>query len=420
MVSCEVNSTHKVEVVPLVLERHPNADRLSVVKVYGYTCVTGTEQWGDAKVAAYIPPDSLVDVGRPEFSFLIKDARDDGKARIKAKKLRGVLSFGLLVPAPAGAQVGDDVTAQLGVQHYDPPAAGAGNSSRGGLYMSGEVASAPTVHTVKYDVEAGRRYAQQVFEPGEPVVVTEKIHGANARYVYHDGQMFCGSRTEWKKERPNYDHVTVESLVEGMRKKYDASKDKMGFEPVADEQLVERANDIIAKLKKSEHQQNMWWQALDATPSLRKFCESNPGVVVYGEVYGAVQDLNYGHEKGKVSFAAFDLMKDGQWLSFVEAYSLVHPYQLPWVPVLSAGHPDGQFVAQPFDFEKACEMAEGKSLVPGANHVREGVVVSPLRERWDHRVGRVKLKFVGAGYLEKSKETETPDEAFPTIPGLSL
>lgn len=373
----EVKSTHKVEVVPLVLDKHPNADRLSVAKVFGFTCVTETSQWDGKSLAAYLPPDSVVDVNRPEFSFLAKHAKSDGKARIRAMKLRGVLSFGLLVPAPDGAREGDDVAELLGVTHYEAPVRGA--QSPGGLFTGGEVAPAPGVYMVKYDLEAGRRYALNAFVPGEPVMVTEKIHGANARYVFWDGRMHCGSRAEWKKEFPSYDHVTVESLL------------ATGKVDLA------RAEEIVAGLKrKSENpQKNLWWQALDSTPALRAFCESHPGVVVYGEVYGAVQDLSYGHERGRVSFAAFDVMEDGRWLD-------AHPSRLvlvgSGVPVVPAVH-----LITDFDFNRVCESAEGRSLVIGADHVREGVVVKPLKERYDDVIGRVCLKWVGAGYLEKSK-----------------
>ena len=46
-------------------------------------------------------------------------------------------------------------------------------------------------------------------------------------------------------------------------------------------------------------------------------------------------------------------------------------------------------------------LAEGPSLVPGANHVREGCVVQPIRERVDVRLGHTVLKIVGNGYLER-------------------
>ena len=37
-----------------------------------------------------------------------------------------------------------------------------------------------------------------------------------------------------------------------------------------------------------------------------------------------------------------------------------------------------------------------------ADHIREGVVVKPVTERFHQAVGRVILKVVGAGYLEKT------------------
>jgi hypothetical protein len=55
-----------------------------------------------------------------------------------------------------------------------------------------------------------------------------------------------------------------------------------------------------------------------------------------------------------------------------------------------------------FLFERICSFAEGQTMMPGADHIREGCVVKPLVERWHQAVGRVILKVVGAGYLEKS------------------
>ena len=43
-----------------------------------------------------------------------------------------------------------------------------------------------------------RRY--DLFVPGEPVYVTEKIHGECMRVTFHDGRIQVGSRDEWKKQ----------------------------------------------------------------------------------------------------------------------------------------------------------------------------------------------------------------------------
>ena len=326
------NSTHKVEIVPVSLRQHDNADSLSVVDIFGYTAIVRTADWQGISLGAYLPPDSVVDVTRPEFTFLGGGTKTH--ARIKAKRLRGVQSFGLLIPAPVGSQIGDDVAELLGVTHYEPELSSA--------CSGGEAEAAPShlSHLPKFDVDALRRY-HHLFLSGEEVLVTEKIHGANARYCYLDGRMWCGSRTEWKRE----------------------------------------------------DEKNMWWRALRATPMLRAWCESNPGYVVYGEVYGDVQSFKYGMSGGRCQFAAFDLrLPSGRWANAMDARAELGVGFVPQVPVLYQG---------PFDFDAICRLAEGPSHMSGANHIREGCVVKPLQERWDEHIGRVCLKVVGAGYLEK-------------------
>lgn len=323
-----MNSTHKVEIVPVTLEKHPNADSLSIVRNHGYSVVVRTTDWQNESIGAYVPPDSVVDTTRPEFAFLAKPGKDTH--RVKAQKLRGVISFGLLVKAPAGAVLGDDVAEALGVVHYEP-AMVCGNTT------GGEADTPPAIPAPTYDLDTARRYAG-CFTPGEPVYVTEKIHGTSSRFVFHDGRMYAGSRKEWK---------------------------------VQDDTIV-------------------YWAILKKYPEIEAFCRSTPGAIVYGEVYGWVQDLRYGHQPGTVSFAAFDIYVDG-WVDHLTAREMAPA--LPWVPHIAG--------PVPFDFDKLCEMAEGETHISGAEHIREGIVISPASERFDDRIGRVKLKLVGAGYLSK-------------------
>lgn len=107
-------STFRCEVVPVTLLPHPNADSLSLVQVFGFTCVVRTADWVGRDRGVYVPVDAVVP-DRPEFAFL------DGHRRIKARRLRGVFSMGLLLPAPWDAEVGDDLTEALGVTKYEPP-----------------------------------------------------------------------------------------------------------------------------------------------------------------------------------------------------------------------------------------------------------------------------------------------------------
>lgn len=143
-------STHRVEVVRLdEVRTHPNADALDLVTVWGYPACVRRGDFKAGDLIAYIPPDSVVDTTRPEFSFLGEHTR------IKAKR--------------------------LGITHYEPPAPEESGAEAGPPPpLSGYVA--------KFDVEAMRRYVD-LFEPGEPVQVTEKLHGGSARFVWADGRM---------------------------------------------------------------------------------------------------------------------------------------------------------------------------------------------------------------------------------------
>lgn len=320
-------STHKVEVVPVTLEPHPSADSLSLVHVYGYTVVVRTDDWRGKTHGAYIPPDSLVP-DTPEYAFL------KGHRRIKVRKFRGVISQGLLVPAPDGALIGQDVAEKLGIQHYDPII------HNPNFITGGDAESPPLLHIPDYDVETYYRYPD-VFKLDEEVVVTEKIHGTNARFVFTQDRMWCGSRHQWKKQEPP----------------------------------------------------NLYTKALRVYPQIEKFCRGCPDTVVFGEIFGDVQDLKYGAEKGQIFFAAFDIMKNGRFLDWDVFYEYGTTWFLPRVPDLYRG---------PFDKEKILALADGPSVYPGASNVREGIVVRPVKERWCEEIGRVQLKAVSNAYLERA------------------
>ncbi len=390
-------STHKVEVVEVNFSKHPNADSLSITPVFGYTCIGRTDDWKGIKKAAWIPPDSLVNVNLPEFAFLAGETRyafDSTKnhvalnyARIRAKKLRGSVSYGMLVPVNDSVEVGTDMAEHFGVLHYDPPVNDSGNP-KNRFYSGGEVASPPEVLAPKYDLDSFQRYAKNVFVQDELVIATEKIHGASARYVFDGLTMHCGSHSEWKKE---YSLIPVPDKVELVEKiKSRFCSDIQGNE-MSIAQAGEQADYIIDTInfKNSHPKQNMFWAALANHPEIRSWCEAHPGVVVYGEVYGQVQNLKYGLDGIKI--AVFDIMHNGTWTD-AHAARLAAP-ELPWVPTVVDSFA--------FDFDKLVALAEGPSLVTGANHIREGIVVCPLQERYDHKVGRVKLKIVSVAYLER-------------------
>jgi RNA ligase (TIGR02306 family) len=324
--------------------RHPNADTLSITQgPTGYPVVFKSGAFAAGDLAVHIPVDSIVDTGRPEFSWLREKASlaGDGRwlYRVKAAKLRNVPSYGLLVPVPTLSELfvpmadGQDVREYYGVTKYDP-----GPCYNQDGVIQGEHMSCPQDGVVPfYDIEGMRRFAHTI-APGELVSVTEKIHGSNGRWAHIGGVFLSGSRTKFRRD----------SVWNRMAERY-------GLE------------DVLGKAE-------------------------NQGLVLYGEVYGAgIQDLTHGLTDQQVLFFDIYDSRKGLWYEVDAFEEFAKAHSLPVAPELFRGG---------YDLVAVAAMAEGATtLMAYGAHVREGVVVKPLTGRWDQEIGRVFLKQPGEGYL---------------------
>jgi len=315
-----------VRVGPIM--KHPNADTLSITHVWDYPLVVRTGDFQEGGLAVYVPVDSLVPVADPRWAFL------DGHNRIKAKRLRGIFSMGLLTPAEPTWIEGQDVADILGITKYEPPDPAT---------MGGENEKDPGFLPVYTDIEGLRRWGE-VLVPGEEVVITEKVHGACSRFLHRDGRLWVGSHTCIKKQ--------------------DAA--------------------------------NMWWRVAERY-ALANCLQATPNIAIYGEVYGQVQDLKYGAGRDEYLLTVFDALDTmtRTYLDYDSMVELVQRLGLPLVPLLYRGPWSPDLTA----------LANGKTTMPGADHVREGIVIKPVHERFDERVGRVILKLHGEDYLLR-KETK--------------
>ena len=325
------------------LAPHPNADRLLLAKVWDYPVCVGIDEFREGDLVVYVPVDALVPADGLRWTFLAKgqSAKAHGILgdrlyyRIRAARLRGAFSMGLLTKAPVSAVEGDDCREMLGIEKYEPPEP---------VSMSGEVERDPGILPV-YDVEGLRRWPS-VLEPDEEVVVTEKLHGCSARFVFHNGRLFVASHTTFKRK-----------------------PEEGNTGPV-------------------------WWRAAEQYElEGRLDAGTDTSVALYGEVYGPVQDLKYGTARGALKLAIFDVLdvKERRWLDYDDAQACAVSMGIPWVPLLYRG---------PWS-EDLRSLAEGPSTVVGADHVREGIVIRPVKERFHIGLGRVLLKLHGEGYLTR-------------------
>lgn len=332
---------------------HPNADSLDITKVFDYTVIAKRGQYKEGDLVVYVPIDAVVP-DTEEWSWLIPRDHVTGEPRFKvgevpekyrvisAKRLRGIFSQGCLAPIPESLlkSCGDslhhglNVIDEMGITKYEPPEE---------IFNTrfGDCEAAPRDWDfVKYtDIEGNRRFPD-ILKKGEEVVITEKIHGCNARAAWVNDRLWVGSRTQIKKE--------------------DAK--------------------------------SVWWRALKI---FEKNFSQAPRHIFFGEVFGSVQDLKYGLPNS-VSFECFDVYNIDQqcFLDHDDAQALAQSIDLKWVPIFYRG---------PWD-EKLNELCEGQSTIPGANNVREGIVIKPTKERWDEEIGRVILKRHGEGYLLRKKK----------------
>lgn len=353
-----MKSNHQVNIIRVdTVFPHWNADALELIRIGGYQAVVKKGQFKTGDLAVYIQPDSIVPQTEP-FKFIweqhigLDGTVPEKRRRITVRKFRGEWSEGLLLPitdflclVPCTAipetlvtgvvKEGDDVAELLGVTHYDPELGTEGTTGANENAPEGLDIPVPV-----YDVEAFKNYIS-AFIHGENVVVTEKIHGSNARFLFINDKMYAGSRSQWKHPEANC----------------------------------------------------IWRKALAQHPVIEIWCRAHAGYTLYGEVVPTQKGFNYGTKEGEVKFFAFDVYSpEGKFLSVDELLPFMK-FDLPWVPVLYTG---------PYELESIKALADGRSLI--GDHIREGVVVKPYVERWIHGLGRLQLKIVSNSFLEKDSK----------------
>ncbi|WP_435611969.1 RNA ligase (ATP) [Streptomyces sp. bgisy159] len=352
-------STLRVTAEVLTVHEHPNADALELAQVGLYRAVVAKGAYRTGDVAVYIPEQSVLPADLIEELGLTGRLAGGNADRVKAVRLRGELSQGIVCRPEALADVdltraaaqGTDFAERLGITKWVPPIPPT---------MNGDVESAPDL-LPWVDIENIQRYPD-IFAPGEPVVLTEKLHGSACLLTY----------------------VTDEDRV------YVSSK---GF---GSKSLALR-----------EDPRNLYWRAVrghrvaEAAARLARRLGARR-VGVFGEVYGAgVQDLTYGADgrRDTLGYAVFDVSAEigGQvrWLDPAQ----VLEGELPLVPRLFEG---------PYDSELTLAYASGRETVSGRElHLREGVVIRPAVERRSAVTGgRAIAKAVSPAYLTRKGGTE--------------
>lgn len=178
-------------------KKHPNADRLNLITVKGWQCVTA-ETYNVGDLVVYIQIDTTVP--KAEWSkFLFKgDNSNKTEVRLKSCKLRGMISQGLCLPLhvlPVGNYIeGQDVTQILDVCKYEKPMPKSQDA----------LGPFPTELVAKTDEIRLQNFPEVLDElRGKPYVITKKMDGTSGTFVKHEGKLRVCSRNMELKEGNN-------------------------------------------------------------------------------------------------------------------------------------------------------------------------------------------------------------------------
>jgi len=325
-------SEFKCEVVRVEIIPHPNADAIEIAKVGDYQSIVKKGQFCNGELAVYLPEQAIIPKWLlVEMGFWDEERQKGGLHgatgnRIKAIKLRGVLSQGIVyggeqfvedeevevllttgrdvlgLPYGVGLKEGDDAAEFLGVVKYEPaiPA-----------HMAGRIIGADLSATHKYDFDNLKKMPS-MFDDGEHVVITEKIHGTflaigvvptkDANEKYYGGRVTISSKGMGAKGFV-LDHNDEGNLYAQCAKKHG---------------LLDKVLEMGGLLADSH----------------------DKPVFLCGEVFGRtmgggiVQDLTYTDEP--LDFRAFDICVGNRgseeyfdWMSFSVACEMMGIYRVP-------------------------------------------------------------------------------------------
>lgn len=339
--------------------KHPNADKLDVLRIGNNTVCDQTCKFRPGDIVAHFPPDILIppkiatQLGVAQY---LKKAHYPGdfdatNCRVGAIRLRGIPSFGFV--QKVDAEEGADLTERFHAVKYEPPAPAWYKTMK--AYTGGPKCP-PEFHQYTSIENYRNSKYKDAFETDTPIRCLEKIHGTNSRVAIIKGNYICGSHRCAVDEKDNNDHTCI------------------------------------------------YWNPLtDAMRALLQevSCGGERNVIVFGEIYGSkVQFMDYG-AYGHSGYAMFDISINGVYQPWETVKSLATKYGIATPPVVYEG---------PFNKELVEKLVDGQTLVclPEVNRSefkgREGIVITPLAEAFSPALGgRLILKAVSVDYLAARK-----------------
>lgn len=384
-------------VVRVKIEAHPSADAIEIARIGDFQSIARKGQFQDGDLAVYIPEQAVVPEWLlREMGMYDEDRKKGGLAgsmgnRVKAIKLRGVVSQGLILtgcqygdvsgrpllivscPTTDGMRLstpfgeGEDAAKFLGITKYEPKIPS---------HMAGRAIGVDFGATHKYDFENIKKHPE-MFSEDDYVVMTEKLHGTlmcvgivptvDANEKYYRGRVIITSKG-LGGNGVILDHADETNL-------YAQAANKHG--------LLDAVYDVLGEIADRE----------------------NKPVLMFGEVFGKtlggadIQDLTYTDEQA--DYRAFDICIGNrgteQFFSHASLVALCEKMDVQIVPVVYEGK---------WDKEVMLFATNGMTTMGDSKHIREGVVVKCAFSSCHPHYGRKIAKSISDAYLTRKNGTE--------------
>lgn len=318
---------------------HPTDPEYSLTHVNGWQVVFLKGEYVEGDYALHVEPGFVIDT-REEWAAHLDKSTVPNPYRTGAYLISGTLCHGILAPVP------DFITTrEVPKNCYDALRVVVDHTP---LPLHTISVTRPPLLVPHYDLPHAQS-VEHVFDDDEWVYATEKFDGVQFKAVCWEGKLYVGSKYSWIQE----------------------------------------------------DETNVWWKTLRLNSGIKGYLESNPGHVLYGQIYGSVGGLQYGHRQGDNSFAAFAIYDAHAqaWAPYLDMEARTGHAGIPAVRILW----QGKWPSNPASVYAFAEKAtEHMAYASNRPHLSQGLVLTPYRMRYRWDVGFVSFKYLSQRYWIKT------------------
>jgi RNA ligase (TIGR02306 family) len=327
------------------------ADNIEQAMIGGWSCIVKKHTHSVGELIVCATTDAVIPVDLSD-SLEITNYLRKGQ-RVRTVKLRGVYSECLLIPLeylpnPSIYQEGNDVMDILDIHKYEPPV------KQIKLASGKKIRYQDNPNFTVYYKFPNAKNVPNMFDSGDIVQITRKIHGTNSRYsivkkiklkFWDKVKKFFGLTDEWIEYTYVYGSHNVEK-----------GSDAQGY----------YSTDVWREIaEKYEIREKLWKYVKEYyTPETL-----GSGIIVYGEIYGPGIQKNYDYGLPELKFSIFDITINNSYLPTNDVFIASEiDLSLPHVEILYVG-----------SWSK--EMQDKyviNNFIPGTKVPEEGIVVKSM------------------------------------------